>query len=315
MSDRRPRWRSILVPCLCLMLMPAALARAGVPGVISYQGLLTDETGVVLPDATYSLTFRIYDAPTGGAELFSETHAGVATSQGVFSVLLGSVSGFGTLAFDAPYWLGIQVDAGPELTPRVALASTPYALNAASVQDDAVTGAKVADGSLTVSDVVDEPSVAYFESMNPAGISITSGTPVTIASAFISIPRDGYILVRGAGTWSVLHLAGQSAGLEAQLSETSSWTGLGRCELVISQGSAGGYAQSFECAYLYQKPAGSYTFNMLAAKMAFTSENFTVVYPTLEVLYIPRSTGTITWSAPAREGHSAITELLEGASR
>jgi hypothetical protein len=53
----------------------------------------------------------------------------VAVSKGGFSVLLGSATPLNSLAFDEQYYLGITVGAGPELAPRVRLASSPYGMS------------------------------------------------------------------------------------------------------------------------------------------------------------------------------------------
>ncbi len=74
-----------------------------VPLGISYQGVLTELSGDVVVDGNYVLTFRLYDAATGGNELWSEIQALVAVTDGVFSVTLGAVTEL-SLPFDQPYW-------------------------------------------------------------------------------------------------------------------------------------------------------------------------------------------------------------------
>jgi hypothetical protein len=121
--------RLLLLLVLPLVLL-AAPAFAVVPSTMSYQGVLMDGTGALVPDGDYSLTFRLYTAPSGGAALWSETHDPVTVSRGGFSVILGSVDPLLTVVpFDLPYWLGITVGGGTELVPRVQLASSPYSLS------------------------------------------------------------------------------------------------------------------------------------------------------------------------------------------
>ncbi len=119
---------------LALLVLVAASASAQIPQTISYQGVLTDLEGNPVADGTYSLTFRLYEQAEGGTAVWEETHASVTVTDGVFGVLLGSVEPL-ALTFDRPYWLGIVVDGGAELTPRVALASVPYSLMAAGVAE------------------------------------------------------------------------------------------------------------------------------------------------------------------------------------
>jgi len=112
-----------------LLLLVTGAAQAQVPRLISHQGDLTSG-GLPVPDGDYPMTFRIYDAPVGGAALHTETQPAVVVRGGVFSVILGVFEPL-TLAFDVPCWLGVQVGSDPEMSPRVALTSAPYALSLA----------------------------------------------------------------------------------------------------------------------------------------------------------------------------------------
>jgi hypothetical protein len=107
-------------------------AQAQVPNTISYQGVLMDAGGAVVPDGNYSLTFRLYLVVTGGSPIWSETQS-LPTGKGIFSAVLGSSTPIG-LAFDRQYWLGITVGAGSELSPRAAI--TPAAYSFHSVRSD-----------------------------------------------------------------------------------------------------------------------------------------------------------------------------------
>lgn len=116
-----------LLLLLSFSVLLTATAWATVPSTISYQGVLMDNTGVLAPDGLYNFTFRIYDVGSGGAPLWTETTNNVAVAKGGFSVLLGNINPV-ALAFDRPYWLGIVVNGQPELTPRVVLGASPFAL-------------------------------------------------------------------------------------------------------------------------------------------------------------------------------------------
>jgi hypothetical protein len=121
--------RRFLPLSLALALLFAAGAAFGqVPNTMSYQGLLTDNAGVAVPDGPYNLTFKLYSVPSGGTVLWTEVHNSVSVVKGAFSVVLGSPAPL-TLPFDVTYFLGITVATDPELTPRVQLTSSPYALS------------------------------------------------------------------------------------------------------------------------------------------------------------------------------------------
>ncbi len=122
---------TIIALVFITLVVFVSMPLANVPGEISFQGKLTDSgTGDPVADGTYDLTFTIYDTATGGSALWTETQAGVSVEGGLYSVMLGSGTPFpNSLKFDDQYWLGVQVDADPEMSPRYQLGASPYALN------------------------------------------------------------------------------------------------------------------------------------------------------------------------------------------
>ena len=116
---------------LSIFIILSTLA-AEIPSMINYQGILTNENGTVVDDNTYNLSFSIYDVASGGSELWSETHSGVEVTQGLFNIMLGSVSSLSDIPFDMQYYLEIAVG-GDVMTDRIAFSSTAYSLNARAV--------------------------------------------------------------------------------------------------------------------------------------------------------------------------------------
>lgn len=101
-------------------------ASAAIPGLISLQGKLTDASNNPLPNASYPVTFRIYDADAGGTVLWSEVSS-VTTADGLFTANLGAVTPVPDSVFNNPdRWLGIQVQGFAEMTPRTRLTSVAY---------------------------------------------------------------------------------------------------------------------------------------------------------------------------------------------
>lgn len=122
--------------CLTFLIVALAWAMgaaAEVPDLIRYQGQLTDAQGAPL-DGPYDLTFRLYDAATGGAALWTEPHAKVVMTDGQFSVLLGSVNSLADEDWSQPRWLSIQVNADSELSPRQQITSVPLAVRAGTAE-------------------------------------------------------------------------------------------------------------------------------------------------------------------------------------
>ncbi|MFH0884035.1 MAG: hypothetical protein V2A56_13695 [bacterium] len=100
------------------------------PGVISFQGSVTDAEGQPFPDGEYSAAFRLYDSETNGMVLWSELQT-VQVENGVLNVLLGSVTPFdGQVDFSIPVWLTVEFDEQDELDPRLPMTSVPYAIQA-----------------------------------------------------------------------------------------------------------------------------------------------------------------------------------------
>ena len=126
-----------LISCLSV----AALATT--PNLINFQGRLTT-AGLPVADSTYTVTFSIFDAPTGGQWLWTETHSGIAITQGLFSVLLGSIVPFEDTLFNGPSRF-LEVQVGSEtINPRSQLTSVGYAQRVATV-DGSTAGAITGD--------------------------------------------------------------------------------------------------------------------------------------------------------------------------
>ncbi len=107
-----------------------AAAPATAPIVINYQGRFTQTSGTPLAGPV-NLVFRLYNAATAGTVIWTETHTGVELRDGVASVLLGSLVTFPFEAFSSDVrYLTVLVNGGEEMSPRLRLASVPYALQA-----------------------------------------------------------------------------------------------------------------------------------------------------------------------------------------
>jgi hypothetical protein len=120
--------------------VPSVLA--DVPELLSYQGVLTDASGVVVPDGPYNVAFRLYTGESGGSPIWEEAHV-LTVSKGIFNARLGWTQPLGTLDFDLPYYLGISVEGGAELEPRALLTDAAYAMNARMVKGSEAAGNKL----------------------------------------------------------------------------------------------------------------------------------------------------------------------------
>ncbi|MCA9668581.1 MAG: collagen-like protein [Myxococcales bacterium] len=114
--------------------MALAAPALAVPTKVAYTGRLLDGGQPV--NATLAITFEIFDAATGGTSVWSESHASVSISDGVFTVDLGGATALDSTVFPgAARWLEITVG-NTKLSPRVAIQSVPYAVTAGDVDGD-----------------------------------------------------------------------------------------------------------------------------------------------------------------------------------
>lgn len=142
----------ICAAAVCVTWLGLAAPQAGAqstsnpPGKMSYQGFLTDDTGVPLGSTAplnRDIVFRLFTAPTGGTLKWAEQQT-VTLDKGFFAVQLGEGSGVASSPFTnnlsslfigadaSDRYLEITVKGtggGADLTvsPRVQLLTSPYA--------------------------------------------------------------------------------------------------------------------------------------------------------------------------------------------
>jgi hypothetical protein len=111
------------------MLSLSGLATAVAPDTLGYQGRLTN--GGVAVNGNVTVTFRLYSVASGGLALWTEAQS-LPVSNGLYSATLGQSTAFPGSLFTQPLWLGVSLNADPEMTPRQPLTSTPYSQRAKS---------------------------------------------------------------------------------------------------------------------------------------------------------------------------------------
>ena len=130
-----------------------SIASASFNPEINYQGKLVGPTGSAVADGSYSIVFRLYTVPTAGSNIWTETQT-VAVTSGLFSVMLGTTTSLASIDFNQTLYLGINVEADGEMTPRKILGAVPAAFQA-SEADNATTLGGVASTSFLRSDDTD----------------------------------------------------------------------------------------------------------------------------------------------------------------
>ncbi len=145
MRQLRETDRNSLAITIAFVFCLSLALNAAVPPLLSYQGRLQDSGGNPL-DGTYGMTFTIYDAPTGGSILWSESQIDVAVSGGLFATQLGKVNPLPASVFETEdVYLGITVGADPEMSPRQRIVTSAYSDRVQTV--DGAEGGRI-DGNL-----------------------------------------------------------------------------------------------------------------------------------------------------------------------
>lgn len=130
-----------------ISLAPSSSAAADVPQTLTHQGRLYDASGNAVTGIV-EVEFNIYDAPDAGVAIWTEKLM-VTFDEGYFSVQLGATKAF-TGVFDGSVrYFGIKVGADPEMAPRVAIRSVPYAMVAGNAIGD-ITPTSVSIGGTEV---------------------------------------------------------------------------------------------------------------------------------------------------------------------
>jgi hypothetical protein len=125
----------IVIAAATWLAFPAGAAAA--PEQINFAARLSDGTGPA--QGSITVTFELYRAATGGAAIWGESQALVATD-GLVTAVLGTQSPIdATIADGAALYLEVAVD-GQILSPRLGMASVPYAIRAAVAEDAEAVG-------------------------------------------------------------------------------------------------------------------------------------------------------------------------------
>lgn len=179
-----------LTAALLLAAMPARAA-----DTIAVQGLLRDSNGQPLSQTTFSVTFRIWSAQTGGTTLFTQPAPGLAVDKGVFDADLGPLPA-NLFSTNPQSWLEIQVD-GEAPLPRTPVRWVPYALHAARATAADSASAVACSGCITSSHV--STNAVTTSAMQPQSVTAAKIAPGAIESlGFVKVSNLADVALSGS---------------------------------------------------------------------------------------------------------------------
>jgi|GEM_PF-7007885 len=180
------------------MLFSCITAWADVPRLINFQGRLSKDTlGTPVKDSTYSILFTIYDAFTGGTNLWSETQS-VVTKGGTFNVNLGSVTALPDTIFDdTTRYLAMKVGTDPEMSPRQRIVSMGYGYRVRTV--DGATGGTISGDVAIQSDLTVSGNVGIGTTSPAAKLDVLNGN-IRVGSQLTSAGIEFYPPTAGTPT-------------------------------------------------------------------------------------------------------------------
>jgi parallel beta-helix repeat protein len=184
------------------------------PSTLNFQARLKTSSGAIAPDGTYNVEFKLYDDPTTGTELWTETRTfdtdpsdqHIQVRSGYLSVYLGDKTPFpSSIDWNDQHYLTMNIggtDATPswdgEMTPRIRLSSVPYAF--AAEHAETATDAEQLEGRSADEFVQLSPS-----SQQTGGIDISGSGQFgsTIQSTGSITSTNGALVIQGSSDSSI----------------------------------------------------------------------------------------------------------------
>ncbi len=149
----------LIFPIYTILLQNNTSAATGIYETINAQGKLVDDDGTnasatCIGTNSCDFRFTIYDADSGGNNLWQETHSDVTVTDGIFNVKLGSVTSLNDVDLENfnrdDLWVEIELDENGDgdftdpndqtFNPRTHMSSVAYAFNAKYVGGIASSG-------------------------------------------------------------------------------------------------------------------------------------------------------------------------------
>jgi hypothetical protein len=295
-----------------LLLTTVSFLVGSVPQNLSYQGFIKASDGSLLPDGSYTVTFRIYEEVTGGVSLWSEEHE-IYLKAGMISATLGESTSF-TFSTKMNY-LELQVN-GDVMTPRQKMTSVTYAFHAESAQkiatDSTTYTFPLEDGTSGQSLTTDGSGSLSWTTVDGGSSSATSlsATGDATGSGVLKLYED---------TDDGTNYAGLKAGTMASDVTWTLPTAHGTSGQSITTDGLGTLSWTSEGAFSTMTASGAVTANAnLSVKNGATGAGTVILYEDSDdgSNYAGLKAGTmasdVTWTLPTADGTSGQVISTDG---
>ncbi len=212
--------RLSLATCLILAISARSLVAEPIfapdTSRISFQALLTEPGGDPVPDGPANLTFQIYETGVGLVE--GPIPIATIVTNGVVNVMI-PVSR--TTWDGGPRELGVSVNGGAEMTPRIPLVSVPHAFRVDRVEneeltDDVLLGDSSSEGSLLVNNASGTVSIKL-----DGATGTIEANDLTTGTTRVRADSSGVVQVFSPNGFMAGRLVGDLAGGTFQLNDTT----------------------------------------------------------------------------------------------
>jgi hypothetical protein len=191
---------------IVMMVLIAIVAQSqNVPTTVSFQGYLSDKTTGDPLNGNFDMRFSLFDANSGGTELWFDDYSAVPVSKGLYTVILGDKKPI-SLAFNQPYYLQMKV--GLEtLDTRLTLTSSGYSISSTNASN--LTMGTIPNGRLDA-ELQDLADGTLSGSLVGAGVSAAniSGTLAVTNGGTGTNTLTGVAIGNGSGTMSAVAKTG-----------------------------------------------------------------------------------------------------------
>lgn len=197
--------------------------------VISYQSLIKNEFGQIVPNSTYQMDFVLYTDSTAGSIVWAES-ADITTTNGLMNHNIGSVNSLSSDLFAAYHNLYLEIRIGGEpISPRTPITGSAYAFTAGNLNTVDSSGMSsiatdenshsltifdptgvpyitlqnkpsdsaliLPDSAINADEILDEPGLTLSTETNL--ITLNTGEMMDLTTVTIEIPDNGYIVLYG----------------------------------------------------------------------------------------------------------------------